>query len=414
MGNLTRFVLNRLVAEHRVTHLIETGYGQGTSCNAALDAGFRQALSCEIYEPLFAKAQQSERVQVMHTDSLSFLQSPSVARALDDSRCLVFLDAHYPGADHGGESYSDTGRPADERLPLLTELELLRGKIDGALVIVDDIRIYRRDFEVAFGPLPDAVENAFHKEAEFVALLESYRATHSVHWHAEDTGYAVLWPLAWGACDLTKWVRPGDRTSADMLHLGVPGTTCMSINRRMHDARFSNRWLVGNGLDIGGGPDSIGLYRALFPRMGSVTVYDWAQGDAQFLANVDDAQFDFVYSAHCLEHVIEPREAIRQWLRVLRPGGHLVVTVPDEDMYEQGVWPSTFNGDHKHTFTMFKQRSWSPVSVNVLEMLQGFDDEVSIEKVERLTQGFLPELPRFDQTRTAFAECGIEFVVRKL
>jgi hypothetical protein len=83
-------------------------------------------------------------------------------------------------------------------------------------------------------------------------------------------------------------------------------------------------------------------------------------------------------------------------------------------MYEQGVWPSTFNGDHKHTFTMFKQRSWSPVSVNVLEMLQGFDDEVSIEKVERLTQGFLPELPRFDQTRTAFAECGIEFVVRKL
>jgi ubiquinone/menaquinone biosynthesis C-methylase UbiE len=152
----------------------------------------------------------------------------------------------------------------------------------------------------------------------------------------------------------------------------------------------------------------------LFPRMGSVTVYDWAQGDAQFLANVDDAQFDFVYSAHCLEHVIEPRAAIQQWLRVLKPGGHLVVTVPDEDMYEQGVWPSTFNGDHKHTFTMFKQRSWSPVSVNVLEMLQGFDDEVSIEKVERLTQGFLPELPRFDQTRTAFAECGIEFVVRKL
>ena len=331
-----------------------------------------------------------------------------------DSRCLVFLDAHYPGADHGGESYSDTGRPADERLPLLTELELLRGKIDHALVIVDDVRIYRRDFDVAFGPLPDAVENAFHKEAEFVALLESYHATHSVHWHAEDTGYAVLWPLAWGACDLTKRVRPGDRTSSDILHLGVPGTTCMSINRRMHDARFSNRWLVGNGLDIGGGPDSIGLYRALFPRMGSVTVYDWAQGDAQFLANVDDEQFDFVYSAHCLEHVMEPRAAIQQWLRVLKPGGHLVVTVPDEDMYEQGVWPSTFNGDHKHTFTMFKQRSWSPVSVNVLEMLQGFESEVSIEKIERLTQGFLPGLPRFDQTRTAFAECGIEFVVRKL
>jgi SAM-dependent methyltransferase len=171
---------------------------------------------------------------------------------------------------------------------------------------------------------------------------------------------------------------------------------------------------VGQGLDIGGGPDSIGLYRGLFPRIESVTVYDLAQGDAQFLANVHDHDFDFVYSAHCLEHVVDPHVAIRHWLRVLKPGGHLVITIPDEDLYEQGVWPSTFNADHKHTFTVFKRRSWSPVSINVLELLQVFEGEVSIEKIERLNHSFLPGYVRFDQTRTAFAECGIEVVVKKL
>jgi ubiquinone/menaquinone biosynthesis C-methylase UbiE len=94
-------------------------------------------------------------------------------------------------------------------------------------------------------------------------------------------------------------------------------------------------------LDIGGGPDSIGIYRSLFPLMRTVTVYDLPQGDAQYLDNVSDDSFDFVYSAHCLEHVVDPFVAINNWMRVLKPNGHLIITIPDEDMYEQKVWPST-------------------------------------------------------------------------
>jgi hypothetical protein len=44
------------------------------------------------------------------------------------------------------------------------------------------------------------------------------------------------------------------------------------------------------------------------------------------------------------------------------------VIVPDEDLYEQGVWPSRFNPDHKWTFTIAKHTSWSPVSVNLLDL----------------------------------------------
>ncbi|NDE18079.1 hypothetical protein EBZ80_24485, partial [bacterium] len=53
---------------------------------------------------------------------------------------------------------------------------------------------------------------------------------------------------------------------------------------------------------------------------------------------------------------------------LVKPGGHLFFIVPDEDLYEQGVFPSRFNPDHKATFTISKTRSWSPRSYNVLDL----------------------------------------------
>jgi hypothetical protein len=64
----------------------------------------------------------------------------------------------------------------------------------------------------------------------------------------------------------------------------------------------------------------------------------------------------------------EPTKAILEWWKLVRVGGHLCFIVPDEDLYEQGVFPSRFNPDHKATFTISKQKSWSPVSINVLDL----------------------------------------------
>jgi ubiquinone/menaquinone biosynthesis C-methylase UbiE len=43
-----------------------------------------------------------------------------------------------------------------------------------------------------------------------------------------------------------------------------------------------------------------------------------------------DASFDLVISSECIEHTLDPRLALREIHRVTRPGGRLVVTVPNQ------------------------------------------------------------------------------------
>ncbi|MFO1413382.1 MAG: methyltransferase domain-containing protein [Burkholderiales bacterium] len=186
-----------------------------------------------------------------------------------------------------------------------------------------------------------------------------------------------------------------------------------SIPRRLADPGFANRYFVGRGLDVGGRPDPLSLYAELFARITEVRTWDLEDGDGQRLAGVPDESFDFVHSSHCLEHLADPADALRNWLRVVKPGGHVVILVPDEDLYEQGMFPSTFNAGHVHTFTIHKPQSWSPASINVLGLLAGLGPAAQVVKIELLDATYRYGLPRYDQSRTPIAECGIEIVVRK-
>jgi SAM-dependent methyltransferase len=181
----------------------------------------------------------------------------------------------------------------------------------------------------------------------------------------------------------------------------------------LSDSNFVNRYFVGKGIDIGGKPDPLSLYESLFCQLESSRTWDWEDGDAQYLASVGDGEFDFVHSSHCLEHLVDPREGLRNWLRVVRDGGYLVITVPDEDLYEQGIFPSTFNRDHKWTFTIYKSQSWSDRSLNLLDMVRELGPDAEVVKIEQLSANYRFDLPRFDQTLTPVAECGIELVIRK-
>ena len=119
-------------------------------------------------------------------------------------------------------------------------------------------------------------------------------------------------------------------------------------------------YLRGRILDIGAGLD---------PITKNAVVFDKPQGDAQEIQRFfPENSFDTVFSSHCLEHMMDPISAITKWYSLVKPGGHLIVIVPDEDLYEQGHFPSIFNQDHKATFTLSKSKSWSPESINCLAL----------------------------------------------
>jgi len=52
--------------------------------------------------------------------------------------------------------------------------------------------------------------------------------------------------------------------------------------------------------------------------------------DAESLKNVPNESFDFLISAHVIEHMKNPLSALEQWARVIKPGGLIYMIVPDK------------------------------------------------------------------------------------
>lgn len=129
------------------------------------------------------------------------------------------------------------------------------------------------------------------------------------------------------------------------------------------------KYLQGRGIDIGCGNA---------PIRDDVDRFDRTEGDAEKIGDYVHKLYDFVFSSHTLEHMTDPFSALEGWFSLVKPNGYLVLTVPDEDLYEQGLFPSIFNGDHKHTFTISKTCSWSPVSVNVVDLVKKLNGSVEI------------------------------------
>jgi len=61
------------------------------------------------------------------------------------------------------------------------------------------------------------------------------------------------------------------------------------------------------------------------------------------------ASMDFVYSSHTLEHIEDYQAALREWWRVVKPGGYLILYLPHRDFYPNIGQPGA-NPDHKHDF----------------------------------------------------------------
>ncbi|MDE2101071.1 MAG: methyltransferase domain-containing protein [Patescibacteria group bacterium] len=124
--------------------------------------------------------------------------------------------------------------------------------------------------------------------------------------------------------------------------------------------------------------------------MGDVRPWDVADGDAQCLRGIPDHEFDFVHLSNCLEHLDDPREAVRNRLRVLKPGGFLIVTVPDKYLYKAGHWPSRCDRDPLWSFTIHRAAPRHHRSLNVVDLLRDFGAGLECELL-RLVRDFYVE-----------------------
>lgn len=112
----------------------------------------------------------------------------------------------------------------------------------------------------------------------------------------------------------------------------------------------------GNGLDIGFGgspikPSAICIDRpegAAGRRQDPSPAPTHLVGPADNLYWFKDNVLDYVYSSHVLEDFLDTEGVLREWLRVLKPGGNLVLFLPDQQVYVRETPKQHWNQDHKH------------------------------------------------------------------
>jgi catechol 2,3-dioxygenase-like lactoylglutathione lyase family enzyme len=185
------------------------------------------------------------------------------------------------------------------------------------------------------------------------------------------------------------------------LRLGRPrrySETSKARARRLRDG-FFDAYCTGKGLDVGFGGD------LLAPNC---QPWDFEHGDGQHLTGLADGSFDFVYSSHTLEHIPDPEAALRNWWRVLKPGGFLLLYVPHRDLFEKKqTLPSRWNREHLRFF--LPDRDEPPDTVGIRSLISRVLTNEEVIYVRECSEGHTVS----DPDRHSDGEYSIEAVVHK-
>jgi SAM-dependent methyltransferase len=167
----------------------------------------------------------------------------------------------------------------------------------------------------------------------------------------------------------------------------------------------------GDMIDIGSGDDPLPF----------ATSFNLPDGAGDSLLDVfPDRKFDLVHGSQVLEHAISPEVMLRSWIQCLKPGGHVVATVPDWELYEKETWPSKFNSGHRSVWTMnggvpvFNAMQAGVTRICILPAwLEKFDADILLCRLVDTNYDYNAK-PELDQTYDPEngVECFLEFVLR--
>lgn len=116
---------------------------------------------------------------------------------------------------------------------------------------------------------------------------------------------------------------------------------------------FFDKYMSGQGLSIGSKGDQPDKDTVLSILPTGIDVgLDFPKYDGIHLPFADNSQ-DWIYSSHVYEHITDRITTIKEWYRVLKVEGYLIIIVPHKYLYERrNSKPSRWNGDHKEFFTI--------------------------------------------------------------
>lgn len=154
-------------------------------------------------------------------------------------------------------------------------------------------------------------------------------------------------------------IDPDFRSKCDELKLKIQPDLIMNseIEKYRH---MVDKYCQGNGIDIGSGgtpicPRAIQIEMSLKQSMhyrsgvGYASPIQWHDDNAAIDLPFKDRTLDYVASSHLLEDFLDWWPVLREWVRVLKPGGHLIIGVPDKARWAKAVANGQIpNFAHRH------------------------------------------------------------------
>jgi len=128
---------------------------------------------------------------------------------------------------------------------------------------------------------------------------------------------------------------------------------------------LAEKYCLGNGVDVGAG---------IWPISGA-RVIEIGKEENAYIINEHDNSLDFVFSSHCLEHLDKWQDALKEWYRVLKHEGVLVLYLPHSSCE---MWLPEVNKYHK----------WSP-EPKVIEEFLSKELKMKIKEITYLPDSFM-------------------------
>ena len=97
-------------------------------------------------------------------------------------------------------------------------------------------------------------------------------------------------------------------------------------------------------------------------------------------------RYETVFSSHCLEHVVDDTGVLRAWIQLVKPGGHLVLYLPDAKHYDNRENIEHFQSYEYEVFMRWFKESFPNMTV-VEEGPDVGDDKYSFYLVAQKANG---------------------------